>query len=122
MVVEDDALQRMSLEELLSEAGFEPIGAASASAAVTLLEQGGPAFSAVITDIRLGSGGNGWDVGRAARELFPMIPIVYVSGDSAHEWSANGVPDSIMIQKPYALPQVTTALATLLNARSLLGE
>jgi hypothetical protein len=26
-----------------------------------------------------------------------------MSGDSAHEWSANGVPESIMLQKPFLI-------------------
>lgn len=70
----------------------------------------------LITDIQLGGGANGWDVARRARELKPSMPVVYVSGDSSSHWEANGVPGSIMIQKPFALAQVTTAIAQLLNA------
>ena len=52
-----------------------------------------------------------------AREASPNLPIVYISGDSAVEHSAQGVPDSMMIQKPFVGAQVVTALATLLNAK-----
>jgi hypothetical protein len=41
-----------------------------------------------------------------------------MSGDSAREWSANGVPESIMLQKPFVLAQLITAITTLLNQAS----
>jgi hypothetical protein len=43
------------------------------------------------------------------------LPVVYMSGDSAHEWSANGVPESVILQKPFVLVQLITAITTLLN-------
>ena len=70
----------------------------------------------MLTDIRLGSGPSGWDVARHAREANPIVPVVYVSGDSASDWVVYGVPHSIMIPKPYAFPQVVTAVSTLMNA------
>jgi hypothetical protein len=38
-----------------------------------------------------------------------------MSGDSAHEWSANGVPESVMLQKPFVMAPLITAITTLLN-------
>jgi DNA-binding response OmpR family regulator len=63
-------------------------------------------------------GPSGWEIGRRARELTPTLPVIYMSGDSAHEWSAHGVPQSIMLQKPFALAQLVTAVTTLLNQAS----
>ena len=40
--------------------------------------------------------------------------VLYVSGDSAHEWTARGVPNSAMVAKPFVDAQIITALATLL--------
>ena len=71
---------------------------------------------ALITDIRLGTGPDGWDLARHARELNARLPIVYMSGDSSQGHSARGVPDSLMIQKPFAPAQIVTAISTLLNA------
>lgn len=45
----------------------------------------------------------------------PAIPVIYISGDGAPYWSAEGVPESIMISKPFAIPQIITALSILLN-------
>jgi hypothetical protein len=38
-------------------------------------------------------------------------------------WSANGVPNSLFLQKPFAIAQLVTAITTLLNqaAAALLG-
>ena len=72
----------------------------------------------MITDIRLGKGPSGWEVGHRAREIVSGIPVIYISGDSAHEWSANGVPESIMLQKPFVIGQLITAVTTLLNQAS----
>jgi CheY-like chemotaxis protein len=67
----------------------------------------------LITDIKLGSKMNGWEVARHARQTYPGIAVVYMSGDSAADWTAEGVPNSVMLQKPFATAQVTTAISTL---------
>ncbi len=43
------------------------------------------------------------------------MPLIYMSGDSSGEWASQGVPNSIMIGKPFAFPQLITALSMLLN-------
>jgi CheY-like chemotaxis protein len=73
----------------------------------------------VLTDIRVGQAPDGWQVARRARELVPDMPVVYISGDSAHEWSAKGVPNSIMVTKPFVGAQIITAISTLLNEADL---
>ena len=73
-------------------------------------------ISGVITDIQLKGRLDGWAIARHARALVPHIPIVYMSGDSAPEHLARGVPDSIMIHRPFAPAQIITAISTLLNA------
>lgn len=72
---------------------------------------------AVITDIRLGGKRKltGWDVARHAREQNTEIAVIYMSGDSGVDWSAQGVPNSVLVVKPFAMSQISTALANLLN-------
>lgn len=84
------------------------------------LDRDATRFSAVITDVKLGGGPNGWDVARRARELVPAMPVVYVTADSADDWAANGVPESVLIAKPFVPAQLVTALATLLNQQTVL--
>jgi DNA-binding response OmpR family regulator len=115
-LVEDDALIRDLLETSLTEAGFEVVEVSCGTKALAHFEADAARFRAVITDIRLGAGPDGWAVARRARELVPTMPVVYMSGDSSHEWSSKGVPNSLMVAKPFAPAQIITAVSTLLNA------
>jgi len=53
-------------------------------------------------------------VGRRVRELAHNIQIIYMSGDSGHNWASKGVPNSLMIAKPFAVAQIVPAISTLL--------
>ncbi len=100
LYVEDDFLVALPVLELLERSGFQVEQITNGAEAIARLEVE-PHPAALVTDIRL-PGSDGWDVARRAREHFPTIPVVYASGDSASEWSAKGVPQSIMLQKPFA--------------------
>ena len=115
LVVEDETLILLDLESALEEAGFEVVAAASAEQAIAAFDENPGIFRALLSDIRLGPGLSGWEVARHVRQTNSTIPVVYVSGDSASQWGAEGVPNSIMISKPFFLPQVITAISTLLN-------
>lgn len=115
LLVEDEVLIGLLLREVLEEAGFEVLVARDGSTAISELEAGAERLRGVITDIRLASGPSGWEIARRARELSPGLPVVYVSGDSAHEWTAQGVPGSVMVGKPFLPAQVLTAVTSLLN-------
>ena len=115
LVVEDETLILLDLESALEEAGFEVLAAASAEQVIAAFDGNPGIFRALLSDIRLGPGLSGWEVARHVRQTNSTIPVVYVSGDSASQWGAEGVPNSIMISKPFFLPQVITAISTLLN-------
>lgn len=115
LVVEDEAIILMDLESGLEEAGFKVVGVKNAAEAIAAFDAAPDRFKALLSDIRLGPGQSGWELGRYVRQRNPTIPIVYVSGDSAGEWGAEGVPNSIMISKPFFMPQIVTALSSLMN-------
>ena len=115
-LVEDDALIRELLDASLTDAGFEVVEVSCGTKALAHFDADAARFRAVITDIRLGAGPDGWAVARRARELVPTRPVVYMSADSSHEWSSQGVPNSLMVAKPFAPAQIITAVSTLLNA------
>ena len=58
---------------------------------------------------------DGWEVAQQARKIDPEFPIVYISGASAADWPSKGVPNSIMLAKPFAPVQLVTAVSNLLN-------
>ena len=117
LVVEDDQLLLSIVEESLTDGGFDIVIATSGENAVELLDASKGKYGALVTDINLGPGKmDGWEVARHAREVDPDFPVVYVSGDSAEEWASKGVPNSIMLTKPFAPAQLVTAVSQLLNA------
>lgn len=115
LLVEDEPLIQMDVEAALSDAGFAVISASNAADATALFDNRADEIRAVLTDIRLGKGLTGWDIGRHVREAVPTMSVVYMSGDSSADWAAQGVPNSIMIAKPFVFPQIITAISTLLN-------
>ncbi|WP_082363923.1 response regulator [Rhodopseudomonas sp. AAP120] len=115
LVVEDEPMIQSVVQEALEEGGFEVEVASSGEQAQKLLAEP-QRFRAVLTDINLGRDRmDGWDVGRIARETDPSFPVVYMTGDSAAEWASRGVPNSLLITKPFAPSQVVAAIAQLLN-------
>ncbi|MFD1254622.1 response regulator [Devosia equisanguinis] len=115
LVVEDEVLLHLALEDDLIGAGYKVLLVANGQAAIAELDKGADRFKALVTDIRLGKGPNGWEIAHRARELVPSLPVVYMSGDSASEWSVNGVPKSIMLSKPFAMAQLVIAVSQLIN-------
>ncbi|MHA6297996.1 response regulator [Devosia sp. CAU 1758] len=118
LLVEDEAMIAMALEDALTDAGFTVELASNAAVAIDRLQRDHDKIVAVVTDIRMPGPRSGWDVGHRARELEPDIPLIYCSGDKASEWSAQGVPGSVMLHKPFALEQLVTAVSQLVNERS----
>ena len=116
LVAEDEQTIRELLNVALGDDGYEVVLAQSGEEAVALLDKHKD-VRGVITDVRLAGKRklSGWDVARHAREINPDVAVVYMSGDSAVDWTAQGVPKSVMIVKPFAMSQVSTALAGLLN-------
>lgn len=114
LYVEDEALVQDMLVIDLEEAGFFVIAAASGSQALDLLEKQASEIQGLVTDVNLGDGPDGWDVARRARELVSGLPVVYVSAASEHGWTSHGVPNSLMITKPFMDAQVVGAISSLL--------
>jgi len=115
LVVEDDQLVQTFVEESLGEGGFEAAVAASGEEAVTLLKARQGKYHALVTDVSLRGRMDGWTVAQQAREIDPEFPIIYMSGAAAADWASKGVPNSIMLAKPFASAQLLTAVANLLN-------
>jgi len=118
MIVENDLAIQALVDEALIEAGFETAIAASAEEAVTLLKGKVANYKALVTDINLKGLMNGWEVAKAARVIDPAFPIVYMTGAAAGDWASHGVPNSILLEKPFAPAQLMTAVSQLMNMGS----
>ncbi len=115
-VVEDEDLISEFIQDALEDGGFDVVTAHAGGSAFDIIDKRIADIAGVVTDIRLpATGPDGWAIARHAREAKPDIPIVYISGDSAGDWPAQGVPKTVILQKPFAGAQLVTALANLLN-------
>jgi len=114
LYVEDEMITQDLMETALREAGFHVLTASDGSGAIALLAKPNGDLRGLITDIDLGDGPDGWAVARRARELIGGLPVVYVSGASDADWTSRGVPNSVMIAKPFAPAQVVVAISALL--------
>ena len=116
LVVEDDELIQGVVEDALAEGGFEIALASSGEEAIELLNAEDPVCRALVTDINLAKNKmDGWAVARYARENKPDMPVVYMTGEAADAWASQGVPNSVLLTKPFAPAQLVTAISQLLN-------
>nr|WP_249786654.1 response regulator [Bradyrhizobium sp. NBAIM16] len=118
MVIEDDDAIQAIVEDVLAEGGFQIATVKTGEEAVTLLKGGLMPYRALVTDVNLLGRLDGWEVARAAREIDPHFPVVYMTGGAADKWPVLGVPHSLLLQKPFAPAQVVAAVSQLLNAGS----
>ncbi|OAP35169.1 transcriptional regulator [Sinorhizobium glycinis] len=118
LLAEDEGLLLTEFEQALTDAGFGVVAVTSGIKAIKHLNAAEPCMHGVVTDIRFREPPDGWDVARVAREIDPETAVVYISGDSAPDWASKGVPNSIMLEKPFAMAQLVTAISQLLNDRS----
>jgi DNA-binding response OmpR family regulator len=118
LYVEDEPLLRELASVILEDAGFEVVTAEDGRAAFEALDNDGSPFCAIVTDVNLGSGPDGWAVAKRGRELNKTLPVIYMTGASGHQWQAEGVPRSVMLRKPFASAEILQALRSLLETRS----
>jgi DNA-binding response OmpR family regulator len=114
LVVEDDYFIIRFVEDALKDGGFAFHSVASGEEAISLFQKENAKYQVLVTDINLFGATNGWEVARAAREKNPDFPVVYITGSETEEWSSEGVPNSILLAKPFAAAQLLTAISSLL--------
>jgi CheY-like chemotaxis protein len=111
--VEDDAILSLATCETIGKFGYEVDSVCSGSAAIDAIRHGD--YSAIVTDINLGAGPDGFQVAGYARKLRPDIPVVYVSGTHGAQHAACGVRGSVFIAKPFHAHQILAALSQLIH-------
>jgi DNA-binding NtrC family response regulator len=114
-VVDDDETNIHVLDEALTDGGFNIRSETDCDRAMALLDTEATNFSALITDIDLHGRFTGWDLAKRAREINDKLPVIYITGSNSHEWASKGVPESQIIQKPFAIAQIVTAVSQLIN-------
>lgn len=108
LLVDDDYVVNLAICEYLREAGFPVETAYTGFGALAALRRRPP--WALVTDIDLGPGADGFDVARFARASHPGLPVVYISGRGGPRRVSEGVADSEFITKPCKGEQIVEAL------------
>jgi CheY-like chemotaxis protein len=106
LVVEDDALIRLDMVDMLLSAGYEIEEAGSGEDALDLITR--QRFDVLVTDLGL-PGMSGAELANAARLINPELGIVVASGQS-------GLPDNIpegarLLSKPFDPEQLKAIVA-----------
>ena len=120
LVVEDEALIRISAVQMVEDAGFAVIEACNADEAIRLLE-GRTDIGAVFTDINMTGSMDGWKLAHAIRSRWPPIHLLLTSGLAV---PAEGqMPErGRFLRKPYSAEQVTSILRDLFGQNPIPGS
>jgi CheY-like chemotaxis protein len=97
LVVEDDLLQREALSSLLKQHRMDVIACDSAEAGELVLGRAGLEISVLIADVTLAGCMSGLELARFARNRFPHLKIIIVSGQHLQQLPS----DVCFLQKPY---------------------
>ena len=114
LVVEDEWLIRMTLCEVLANAGFQVVEAEQADLALKVLEQCAPAVDLLFTDVRMPGSFDGLELARRVSVLKPDVAIVVASGNLVP--SQSDLPlGSFFLSKPYSFRELPSQLRTFLG-------
>jgi signal transduction histidine kinase len=108
LLVEDNLQVAEVTAAMLSDAGYEVTRSASASGALDLLNAGRE-FDALLSDIVMEEGISGLDLARRAREKWPELPIVLMTGFSEALKGADFVEVPVVF-KPFTQEEILAAL------------
>lgn len=114
LIVEDSDNLRMMASDAVDVCGYTPVEAASAEAALALLEDRDQAFALLFTDLGL-PGLSGLELAMRTRELRPELPILFASGTELDKGSMADCDG--FLRKPYAVRDLNTALHDLLSSQ-----
>ena len=99
LVVEDEWLLRLVAVELVEDAGFQALSAASADEALSILETRGDVWL-LFTDVQMPGSMDGLSLAHAVRDRWPPVELIVTSGQ--RHIQAEDLPDrGRFIAKPY---------------------
>ncbi len=120
LLVEDEPLVRMCAADILEDEGFQVIEAATAPAALSILEKRDD-VTALFTDIDMPGGMNGLELAGIVHARWPHIALVVTSG--RYRVGADHLPgNGIFIGKPYAAAAPVRIIRELIRQRTISPE
>ena len=116
LVVDDEPIVRMSIVEALMEAGYEVDEAEDGSGAMQTLRSC-PPYALLVTDVGLPGALNGRQVADAAREAFPDLRVLFVTGFAEASVLKGGflTPSTAVITKPFDIQLLVDKVTGMLH-------
>lgn len=119
-LVDDDIFVRDALALGLNDAGFDVVTAPGAAAGFDIVQRGG--IDAIVTDMNM-PGTDGAQFISEARGLWPMLPIVAISGTATIDGQdtaaiANSLGANATLMKPFRARQLAELLRRFLPPSS----
>jgi DNA-binding NtrC family response regulator len=118
LIVDDDALIRLTLSDHLQDCGFKVLEASTGDEALAIMAA--PAFTVdlVFTDVTMPGLTDGFALAKWIQENQPGIPVIVTSGDAEKIATAGEIsPDLQFVPKPYDLETLTTHIRQTLDLR-----
>ena len=117
LVVEDEMVLRMRAVDIVEDAGFRPIEAASADQALAILESRDD-ISLLLTDIQMPGSMDGLMLAHAVHTRWPQIKIILVSGQVAVT-DADKPLNSRFFPKPLGIDEMIGELRAMITEGTL---
>ena len=114
LVVEDEALVRLSMCEEIERAGFKVYEADNADEAIRLLEAN-PDIQLIFTDVHMPGSMDGVKLAHYVRKRWPPVKIIVTSGHP-HVTAEQLPKGSLFLSKPYDPGEVRRQIDRLLGA------
>jgi len=119
LLVEDEPLIRMFAAELLENGGFEVIEAATARAALSMLEKRNGELAALFTDVDMPGDMNGLELAGIVHSRWPSIALLVTSGVVRASTSLPG--SAVFLKKPYTSAAPARLIRELMRERLTVG-
>lgn len=111
LVVEDDAIVRMLIVDVLEELEYQVLEAADAEAALGIISNTTQTIDLMMTDVGLPDM-DGKQLAVKARELRPALPILFASGYAENIDVPAGMQ---VIAKPFSIDQLRDKVKSILS-------
>ena len=117
LVVDDEAVVRAPIMEVLNEAGYIALEAQDGQAGLRLLDADAR-VRLLVTDVGLPGGLNGRQVADAARQKYPGLKVLFITGYAEQAAVGSGALEEgmAMIAKPFAMADLADKVAEMLRA------
>jgi two-component system cell cycle sensor histidine kinase/response regulator CckA len=119
LVVDDEEGLRTLVCRTLRAEGYSTLEAAHGAEALEVIEKAAEAVDLVVTDVVM-PGMDGRELGRRLTQLWPTLPILYISAYDVNDIFRRGSPRSSapFLQKPFPAEGLITSVQQLLASRS----